>query len=215
MGGQSVQVLRLQRHALANHALETRETDAHLVLQQFADRTDAAVAQVVDIVRRAQTHLQVQHIADRRENIVNDDMLRNQFVDARAQRFLERLLVVAGLFENLRKHRIAHALLDAALRLRVKGDVLLDVDHAVGEDFHLVVVDGQIDLRHAGVVHLLGKRAGDGRAGLRHDLARRGVDDRAREDLARDAAGQIELFIVLIPADAGKVVAAGVEEQAV
>ena len=40
----------LNRHALAHDALEAQQADAELVLQQFADRTDAAVAEVVDVV---------------------------------------------------------------------------------------------------------------------------------------------------------------------
>ena len=40
----------LHGHALAHHALEAQQADAELVLQQFADRADAAVAEVVDVV---------------------------------------------------------------------------------------------------------------------------------------------------------------------
>ncbi len=40
----------LHRHALAHDALEAQQADAELVLQQFADRTDAAVAEVIDVV---------------------------------------------------------------------------------------------------------------------------------------------------------------------
>ena len=40
----------LDGHALANHALQAQEADAELILEQFADRTDAAIAEVVDVV---------------------------------------------------------------------------------------------------------------------------------------------------------------------
>ena len=50
MRRQHLQILRLQGHALTDDALQTGKADAELVLQQLADRTDAAVAQVVDIV---------------------------------------------------------------------------------------------------------------------------------------------------------------------
>jgi hypothetical protein len=40
----------LRRHALADHTLHAREADAELVLDQLADRTDAPVAEVVDVV---------------------------------------------------------------------------------------------------------------------------------------------------------------------
>ena len=40
----------LDRHALADDALHAREADAELILQQFTDCADAAVAEMVDIV---------------------------------------------------------------------------------------------------------------------------------------------------------------------
>ena len=40
----------LNGHALAHDALETQQADAELVLQQFADRTHAAIAEMVDVV---------------------------------------------------------------------------------------------------------------------------------------------------------------------
>ena len=41
------------RHALLDHPLHAQQADAELVLDQLADRAHAAVAQVVDVVRRA------------------------------------------------------------------------------------------------------------------------------------------------------------------
>ena len=40
----------LHGHALAHDALEAQQADAELVLQQFADRTDATVAEMIDVV---------------------------------------------------------------------------------------------------------------------------------------------------------------------
>ena len=40
------------RHALPDHALHAQQADAELVLDQLADGAHAAVAQVVDVVRR-------------------------------------------------------------------------------------------------------------------------------------------------------------------
>ena len=88
MGRQNLEILRLQGHSLADDALQTGEADAKLVLQQLTDRTDAAVAQMVDIVGVAEAHRQAVHIVDRRENIVDDNVLRYQLVSAGAQNFL-------------------------------------------------------------------------------------------------------------------------------
>ena len=43
----------LNGHALADDALQAGEADAELVLQQLAHAAQAAVAEVVDVVRRA------------------------------------------------------------------------------------------------------------------------------------------------------------------
>jgi len=64
LGRQAVVVLRA--HALAHHALDARETDAHLVLDQFTDRAQAAVGKVVLVVEAVARSLlhEVQEIGD-------------------------------------------------------------------------------------------------------------------------------------------------------
>ena len=73
-------VLRLQGHALADDALHAGKADAELVLQQLAHRTDAAVAQMVDVVDGADAVAQAVHIVDGGEDIVHDDVLGDQLV---------------------------------------------------------------------------------------------------------------------------------------
>ena len=51
--GHSVDIDVEQRHALLDQALSARQTNPALVREQFADRTDAATAQMVDVVQRA------------------------------------------------------------------------------------------------------------------------------------------------------------------
>jgi len=60
----------LRRHALAHDALHARQTDAHLVLDELAHRTDAAVREVVLVVEAVARLLldEVQHVRDGREN---------------------------------------------------------------------------------------------------------------------------------------------------
>ena len=52
-------------------------------------------------------------------------------------------------------------------------------------------------------------------AGLGHQLAGQRVDDRARQLLVGDSAGQIQLLIIFIAAHTGKIVASRVKEQPV
>ena len=75
---QRVDLLR-HAHALFDGALHAHETDAVLVLHQLADRADAAVAEVVDVVDRAATVLQLDEVTNRLE-----DVLRREHRECRA-----------------------------------------------------------------------------------------------------------------------------------
>ncbi len=215
MGREGLQILRLQGHALADHALQTGKADAELVLQQLAHRADAPVAQMVDVVQVAEAHRQAVQIIDGGEDVVDGDVAGDEVVPPGADLLLALVIRLAGI-QNLLEHAEPHALPDAAFLLRVEIDVFGDVDHPVGDDPHLfVVLDFHRHRSDARVVHLFRKGAGNRGAGLGHHLARGGVGDRAREHLPGKAAGQVQLLVVLVAPDAGKVVAPGVEKQAV
>ena len=66
---QRVDLLR-HAHALFDRALHADQTDAVLVLHQLADRADAAVAEVVDVVDRAAAVLELDEVADGLEDVL-------------------------------------------------------------------------------------------------------------------------------------------------
>ncbi len=72
----------LHGHALADDALEAGEADAELILQQFAHAAQAAVAEVVDVVRRARADDDAVEIVDGGEDIVARDVLRDELIAA-------------------------------------------------------------------------------------------------------------------------------------
>jgi hypothetical protein len=57
-------------HALLDGALHPQQADAVLVLQQLADRTDPAVAQVVDVVDLALTVLQTHEDLENLQHVI-------------------------------------------------------------------------------------------------------------------------------------------------
>jgi len=59
-----------QRHALLDEALGARQTDAALVGQQFADRADAAAAEMVNVVHAALALFEAKQIFRRDDQIV-------------------------------------------------------------------------------------------------------------------------------------------------
>ena len=56
-------------HALLDRALHAQQPDAILVLEQLADRADAAVGEVVDVVDLALAVLEVHQLLDDREDV--------------------------------------------------------------------------------------------------------------------------------------------------
>ena len=57
-------------HALLDRALHADQADAVLVLHQLADRADAAVAEVVDVVDRAAAVLELDEVPHRLEDVL-------------------------------------------------------------------------------------------------------------------------------------------------
>ena len=66
---------------------------------------------------------------------------------------------------------------------------------------------------HARVLNFARLRFGNLLARVRHNFARFGVHDVVRDDLPRQTIGKVQLFIVLVSAHLGYVIAAGIEEQ--
>ena len=62
-------------HALLDRALHANQTDAVLVLHQLADRADAAVAEVVDVVDRSAAVLQLDEVTNGLEDVLRREHL--------------------------------------------------------------------------------------------------------------------------------------------
>ena len=60
-----------QGHLFLHHALHAQQTDAHLVLHQFAHRPDPAVAQVVNIVGMVLSPVELDDVTDDLYQIVH------------------------------------------------------------------------------------------------------------------------------------------------
>ncbi len=156
-------------------------------MQQLADAADAAVAQMVDIVRLADAVGHAVEIVDRRVNIVEHDVLRNQVFDMRLDRVAQRFAL------ELLLQRAQHVETDAAVHAelgRVKVDKAGHVDKAVGEYADLFAVDVQPHVGHAEIVELAGALTADRVAGIVEDLAGQRVGHRAGECEAGNAREQ-------------------------
>ena len=145
LGSDDVQIL--QGHALADNALHAAEADAELVLEQLAHAADAAVAEVVDIVRFADAMAEAVKVIDGGKDIVVDDVLGDKHVDILTDSVLES--VALELLAELLHNDAANLFLDAEL-CRVKVHIAGNVHHAVGENAHGLAVDIEENVDNTG-----------------------------------------------------------------
>ena len=208
----------LNGHALADNALHAGEADAELVLQQLAYAAQTAVAQMVDIVNRADAVTEVEQIADGSEHIINDDGLRNQIEVTLLHGLLQLVALYAGV-DDLLEDGEANLLLETQILCGCAAEVLGEivyVYHAIAEylngsafsrlDHNAVYAAGS----HHGCL-----LAGENLAVLCQNLAGHRVSDCIYQLVAGDAACDVQLLVVLVAADCGNVVAAHIEEHGI
>ncbi len=154
-------------------------------------------------------------VVDRREDVLHGDVVGNQLGDSLSEHGFQVVLILGGV-ENLAEDVEADVLSDAALLLRVEIDVAGDVDHAVRDDLDDLAVEVlDVGDGYARVLDLERLRLGDLLVPERHDLARAGIGDRLREDVALETVGDAELLVIFVSAHAGHIVAVLVKEEVV
>ena len=188
-------------HALLDGALHPDQTDAVLVLHQLTDRADAAVAEVVDVVRLTAPVAELDQVADRLHDVaVGQRLLAQLLVDAELVVQLEtadrRQVVALGLEEErleertrgLQGRRIAGAEAAVDLQQRLLGGLQLVRDQGVAEegaDVEVVDVEDlkRLDLRLAEADDVL---LSDVIVAVEEDLAGHLVDDILGGDLPHE-----------------------------
>ena len=175
----------LDGHAFADDAFHTGQADAELVLQEFADAAQAAVAQMVDVVNGAEAVHEVEEIAD-----VGDDV----FAGNRAV-VIRKVAVVAD------------DLVDRAVRFFNKG-----FDEAAAVTGRRTV--GAFAMEDAAFADLFNFSRADFRMGIDDDFPCFRVDDRFVQGQAKEAAFPAELLASFVTANAGHIITARVEEEA-
>ena len=208
--GQLVVVLR--GHALLDDLLHADKADTELVLELLTDRTDAAVAEVVDIIHGADPVCQIQHIADGSKDVVLCDVLGAQLGNTQAHLPFDLVQVTAARLHDLLQDRGAHLLAHAAV-MQVTADDILRLQRVVGQhaddvpvlqpDVHAVdtaVLDGKCQL---GI---------DGRPGGAEQLAGQRRDDIVCRHLPGDTSGDRHLLVELVPTHGCDVVPLRIKE---
>ena len=202
-------------HALAHGALQARQADADLVLQQLAHGAQAAVAQMVDIVNTADAVVQADAVAHGRHNVVHNDVLGHQVADVEADGLLQRLLIGIFLDQTLEGGNVhlfgnAHA---GGIEIQEGGSVGKIVADDLDVEAAALVFGVQHHAVDARPLNLIGQLAGNRLARGSQNLAGLGMHDVLRRDAARDARGKRQLLVELIATDLGQIVSLGIEQQ--
>ena len=208
--GQLIVVLR--GHALLDDLLHTDKADAELILELLTHRADTAVAEVVDVIDRADVMGKIEHIVNGSENIVLGDVLGAKLGGTLANHLLEQIQVALSGLSDLTQDGNAHALLDAAVS-QVATDDVLRLQGVVGKHLHgVAVVHLNADLVDTGALHgqCVLRRKDSARG--EHHLARQGRDGILGQLTAGNTAVNGHLLVELIAADRGDIVSLGVKE---
>ena len=129
-------LLVLCRHTLAHDSLQSGQTDPVLVLEQLAHRTDAAVAQMVDVIVISDAVFQMDIIVNGCNDVILRDMLRDQVVDVAADHALHLIDIACGLLDDACQDRIVYLLCHAHF-LRVDVHNSLKIHHHIGKDLDI------------------------------------------------------------------------------
>ena len=182
-------------HLFLDGAFHTDQADAELVLHQLADRANAAVAEVIDIVHRADVLAQLEQVRDGRVEILGIERAlveRGRFLvleqlDVELQAAHAREVILARIEEHAveQSGRGVEGRRIAGTQLAVDFDqgFLRSLDRIalqrLADDRSHVVALGE-EQRHfddAGVEHLRKLVGGQLGVGFEHDFAGGGVDD--------------------------------------
>ena len=205
----------VHRHPLLDVLLHPGETDADLILQEFPDRTETTVAEVVDVVDPTDAVGQADQVVDRGVDILFRNVLGREFETAAFRLFLDPVGVhraALDALDNLVQNREPDLLADAAV-----GKVV--AEHPFGTDgvvrHHLdrsalFVVDA--DGGHARLLDRGREFGGEKRILFGDDLARHRADRRVGKAETDDAFAERRLLVELIASDRREVVAFGIEE---
>ena len=207
--GNPLQVLC--RHSLANHTLHSGETDTILILKQFAHRTDPAVAQMVDIILISKAIFQMHVVVNGSENVFPCDMLRNQVMNAAVNRIFN-VFHIRILSKNFLQSRIIYFFRHAHF-LRVHIHPAGDVNHQVGQNFHVALLCLDPYIRNRRVLDIIRQFTGYPGSFFRQDLSGRCIYHILRQNLTFDTIAQRKFFIEFITSDLGKIITARVKEH--
>ena len=199
-------------HSLTDYALHTGKAHSELILKELADRTQTAVAQMVDIVLLADTHGEVVYIVDCCENIVGNYVLGNEFFGVGFDGFQK--LVAAVLLHELGEHTESYLLVYSQSAL-IAGHEVGKLDHAVGEYNNFFSVDIEYCSVYADLFKLLSLLSCENIAGRSENFTCSRIDNGLSQLFAAETLPDGQLLVELVSSDHGEVISLGIKEKSV
>ena len=205
----------LKCHSLTDDSLHTAESDTELVLQEFTDAADTAVAEMVDIVTLCQPVCKAVEVVDRTENIICNNVLRDQNLNVLPDSTLQGFGVISVLLGNTFHDNPAHLFANPEFFLHVFADVLCDVNHAVVHHAYALSFYQHINGNNTAVGHCHSLFPGEEFPFFRNNFAGKRVNNRLCQLAAGDTRIKSLLLVKLEAADVGDLITAAIIEQPV
>jgi len=210
-------VLVLDRHALLDHALQPCQSDADLVLQKFTHAAQTPVAQVIDVVGRAQAVIDVQKVGERSHHVVGIDIFGQKAGSRRAQGCGQGVCVLVArvLVQDLHQCGIMDVLIEFQFPgVQSKGfQVDGGVHKEVADAAHHTAVQGHVHAADAGVLDSAGQLTVDAVPRGGDEFPRARVHHGGGQALARDADAQVQFLVDFITSHARQVIAPRVKKE--
>ncbi len=204
------------RHALADHPLQPRQTDAVLVLQELSNRTDAAVPQVVNVIVVSDAIFQMHVIVHGGKDILLGDVLGNELMYALLQRIRQclRVLVVLVFDQDIAESRIINLLVNAKL-LRIAVHKVGDIHHQIVQDLDVALLCLNHDIRNGRVLNGVRHLARHRLPGAAQDLSVCLIHHILGKDMPGDTVAEGKLLIKFIASNLRQIIAARVKQHCV
>ncbi len=135
----------LDGHPFANHPFHTGETDTELVLEEFSNRAEPPVPQVVDIVNISHPMVQVEKIADRGDDVFLGNMPGHKGVPVLLQHSYEIFLISLLMFFQNGHEDIIPYLFPDSCPGRIETDVPGNINSEVAHNLYRLAFNIQVD----------------------------------------------------------------------
>ena len=201
-------------HTLANHTLQSGQTDTVLILQKLTHGTDTTVAQVIDIIVIAQTILQMHVIVNGGQNILLGNVFRDQIVNIALDSVFD-ILDICIFGKNSGQHRIINQLCHSQFFLFFLGQIHVSrkIYHHTGKHFDIAGLSLDPYIRNCRILDLISQLFCHLGARLSQDLPCGDIHYILGKNVSGDTVPEHQLLVEFISTNLCQIITARVKEH--